>query len=64
MTGGWEEISRLLKVLGAASIRKKDHTQLVLIGNDTRGTWTRTNGLAQPTHLARLIDGMMNGVIE
>ncbi|MEK6575996.1 MAG: hypothetical protein AAB014_04620 [Nitrospirota bacterium] len=59
MTGGWEEISRLLKVLGAASIRKKDHTQLVLIGNDARGIWTRTNGLAQPTQFERVIDGMI-----
>lgn len=61
VTGGWEEISRLLKALGASSIRKKDHTQLVLIGNEKSGEWTRINGLAQPVHLARLIDGMIRG---
>ena len=64
VTGEREEIVKLLRALGASALRKKDHTPLVLIGNDTRGTWTRTNGLAQPIHLARLIDGMMNGVIE
>lgn len=64
VTGEREEIVKLLRALGASALRKKDHTPLVLIGNDTRGIWTRTNGLAQPIHLARLIDGMMNGVIE
>lgn len=59
VTGDSQEISKLLRALGASSLRKKDHTPLVLIGNDTRGTWTRINGLAQPVQIERVIDGMI-----
>ncbi len=59
VTGESLEISQLLKALGASALRKKDHTPLVLIGNDTRGIWTRTYGLAQPVQIERVIDSMI-----
>ena len=59
ITGEREEIVKLLRALGASALRKKDHTPLVLIGNDTRGVWTRTYGLAQPVQIERVIDGMI-----
>jgi cytochrome oxidase Cu insertion factor (SCO1/SenC/PrrC family) len=55
VTGGREDMTRLLKSLGAYTADKNDHPPLVLIGNG-RGRWTRAYGLAPPAKLAAAID--------
>jgi protein SCO1 len=55
VTGGREDMARLLKALGAYTADKNDHPPLVLIGNG-RGRWTRAYGLAPPAKLAAAID--------
>jgi protein SCO1/2 len=55
VTGTREDITRLLKALGAYTADMNDHPPLVLIGN-RRGQWTRAYGLAPPTKLAAVID--------
>jgi protein SCO1/2 len=54
VTGKPDEITRLLRALGAYTADPNDHPPLVLIG--TRDRWTRAYGLAPPPKLAALID--------
>lgn len=60
VTGRKAEVDRLLKALGAYNALKEDHTPLVIIGNDARGTWTRAYGLAPAAKLASIIDATIN----
>jgi protein SCO1 len=55
VTGTREDITRLLKSLGAYTASPTDHPPLVLIGNG-RGQWTRAYGLAPPAKLIAAID--------
>ena len=57
VTGTREDITRLLKSLGAYTANMNDHPPLVLISN-RRGQWTRAYGLASPAKLAAAIDEM------
>jgi protein SCO1 len=57
VTGAREDITRLLKALGAYTASPNDHPPLVLIAN-SRGQWTRAYGLAAPAKLAAAIDEM------
>jgi len=58
VTGDRENITRILKGLGVYTASIADHTPLVLIGNDAQRKWTRAYGLAPPTKLVELIDGL------
>ena len=58
VTGGREEITRLLKSLGVYTANISDHSPLVLLGNDARHQWTRAYGLAAPAKLEDLISDM------
>jgi protein SCO1/2 len=58
VTGDRESVTQLLKALGVYTASISDHTPLVLVGNDVQGRWTRAYGLAPPTKLVELIDGM------
>jgi protein SCO1/2 len=57
VTGTREDMTRLLKALGAYTASVNDHPPLVLIGNG-RGQWTRAYGLAPPAKLIVAIDEM------
>ncbi|HEX6899499.1 MAG TPA: SCO family protein [Thermoanaerobaculia bacterium] len=57
VTGEREDITRLLKALGAYTANMNDHPPLVLISN-RNGQWTRAYGLAPPARLAAAIDNM------
>jgi protein SCO1/2 len=61
VTGNKPEMDQLLKALSGYSARKEDHSPTILIGNDAKGVWTRAYGLAKPTLLVQLIEGVMNG---
>jgi protein SCO1/2 len=56
VTGDRETITQLLKALGVYNANINDHTPLVLAGTD--GKWTRAYGLAPPSKLVQLIDGI------
>lgn len=55
ITGGKPEITRILKALGANTPDKKQHSPIMMIGNDRAGYWTRAYGLASPATLVRVI---------
>jgi cytochrome oxidase Cu insertion factor (SCO1/SenC/PrrC family) len=56
VTGAKPAIDELLRALGAATASPQDHSPTVLIGNDARGEWTRTYGLAPPRQILQLIN--------
>ena len=47
VTGEKQEMDKLLNALGAAVAKREDHTPSLIIGNDSKGVWTRTYGLAK-----------------
>jgi cytochrome oxidase Cu insertion factor (SCO1/SenC/PrrC family) len=61
VTGDKPSVDRLLSALAASSARREDHSPEVLIGNDARGTWTRTYGLAAASKLVQLINDAVEG---
>lgn len=61
VTGNKPEVDELLRVLGASSARREDHSPTVLIGNDAHGAWTRTYGLANTGQLVQIINDIMVG---
>ena len=61
VTGNKPQVDELLRALGASSARREDHSPTVLIGNDTRGAWTRTYGLAKSSQLVQMIDDAIAG---
>lgn len=63
VTGNKPQVDELLRALGASSARQEDHSPTVLIGNDARGIWTRTYGLARPSQLVQIINDTIVGRI-
>jgi protein SCO1/2 len=61
VTGDKPRVDELLNALGAATARREDHSPTILIGNDARGAWTRTYGLANTTKLVQLINDAITG---
>lgn len=55
VTGDKAAIDSILQSMGTAVAVKTDHTPMVLIGNDKKGYWTRTYGLASPSILVKMI---------
>lgn len=47
---------KLLKSLGAFSVRRDDHPAMLLIGSDTEDRWTRSYGMIPATVLVRIIN--------
>lgn len=56
VTGDRDQVTRLLKALGAFTANAGDHSPLVLLGNERSHRWTRAYGFAAPARLAELID--------
>ena len=61
VTGNKPQVDELLNALGASTARREDHSPTILIGNDARGTWTRTYGLANTSQLVQIINDAMVG---
>ena len=55
VTGEKQEIDKLLNALGAAVSKREDHTPALIIGNDGKGVWTRTYGLAKIPQIISVI---------
>jgi cytochrome oxidase Cu insertion factor (SCO1/SenC/PrrC family) len=64
VTGDKEEINKLLKSLGGSVARREDHSPTILVGNDLKGVWTRTYGLANPSQIVGLILNVMEGKVD
>lgn len=64
VTGEKQEMDKLLNALGAAVSKREDHTPAMIIGNDARGVWTRTYGLAKTGQIVGLILDVMAGKVE
>lgn len=61
VTGEKQEMDKLLNALGAAVSKREDHTPALIIGNDTKGVWTRTYGLAKITQIVSVINDVNAG---
>jgi len=64
VTGDKEQIDKLLYALGASVSRREDHSPTVIVGNDVKGVWTRTYGLARPAQLTELIMDVIEGKVD
>jgi cytochrome oxidase Cu insertion factor (SCO1/SenC/PrrC family) len=64
VTGEKQEMDKLLNALGAAVSKREDHTPAVIIGNDGKGVWTRTYGLAKISQIMGVIQNVMAGKVE
>lgn len=58
VTGPKPQITDLLKALGVFSPDPEDHAPLLLLGDDAAGNWRKLNGLAPPSKLMEILDGM------
>jgi protein SCO1 len=64
VTGEKREMDKLLNALGAAVSKREDHTPAMIIGNDSKGVWTRTYGLAKINQIVGVIQNVMAGRVE
>jgi cytochrome oxidase Cu insertion factor (SCO1/SenC/PrrC family) len=64
VTGEKQEMDKLLNALGAAVSKREDHTPAMIIGNDSKGVWTRTYGLAKISQITGVIQNVMAGKVE
>lgn len=55
VTGSKPEIDRLLRALGGFAPDKNAHPQMILIGNEAAGYWTRVSGIAATATVAAAI---------
>ena len=55
VTGEQGNIEALLTALGAYVPNRIDHTPMILVGSEAASYWTRANGLAPATKLAKII---------
>lgn len=64
VTGEKQEMDKLLNALGAAVSRREDHTPAMIIGNDSKGVWTRTYGLAKINQIMSVIENVKAGKVD
>jgi cytochrome oxidase Cu insertion factor (SCO1/SenC/PrrC family) len=64
VTGEKQEMDKLLKALGASVSRREDHSPTVIVGNDLKGIWTRTYGLAKTSQMVGLIMDVIEGKVD
>jgi len=64
VTGEKQEMDKLLNALGAAVSNREDHTPAMIIGNDGKGVWTRTYGLAKISQIVGLINDVRAGKVD
>lgn len=64
VTGDKQEMDKLLYALGAAVSKREDHSPALIIGNDSKGVWTRTYGLAKVGQIIGVIQNVIEGRVE
>jgi len=60
VTGDKPQVDELLRALGASTARREDHSPSILIGNDAKGTWTRSYGLSKVSQIIDAINRSQN----
>ena len=60
LTGKRENIQTVLKKPGLYVEDKHDHSNVLFIGNDATGLWTKALGLAKPEDLLKIVESVMN----
>lgn len=56
VTGKKADITRLLKAVDMFTAVQDEHSPIILLGNDSSGTWQRVNGLSSPSKLLKILD--------
>jgi protein SCO1 len=56
VTGGREEVEKLLKGFGVYTPDRINHTPILVVGDGRRNVWTRANGLLAPRKIAGMIE--------
>ena len=64
VTGEKQEMDKLLNALGAAVSKREDHSPALIIGNDSKGVWTRTYGLAKVSQIMSVIENVRAGRVD
>jgi cytochrome oxidase Cu insertion factor (SCO1/SenC/PrrC family) len=64
VTGEKQEMDKLLNALGAAVSKREDHTPALIIGNDSKGVWSRTYGLAKISQIMGVLHDVMAGKVD
>lgn len=64
VTGEKQEMDKLLNALGAAVSKREDHTPALIIGDDSKGVWTRTYGLAKISQIMGVIQNVREGKVD
>jgi cytochrome oxidase Cu insertion factor (SCO1/SenC/PrrC family) len=64
VTGSKPQMDKLLNALGASVSRREDHSPTVIVGNDLKGVWTRTYGLAQISQMVGLIESVIEAKLD
>lgn len=64
VTGDKQEMDKLLNALGAAVSKREDHTPALIIGNDAKGVWTRTYGLAKISQIMGVLQNVREGKVD
>jgi cytochrome oxidase Cu insertion factor (SCO1/SenC/PrrC family) len=64
VTGSKPQMDKLLNALGASVSRREDHSPVVIVGNDLKGVWTRTYGLAQISQMVGLIESVIEAKLD
>ena len=64
VTGEKQEMDKLLNALGAAVAKREDHTPALIIGNDAKGVWTRTYGLAKISQIMNVLQNVIEGKVD
>jgi cytochrome oxidase Cu insertion factor (SCO1/SenC/PrrC family) len=64
VTAEKQEMDKLLNALGAAVSKREDHTPAMIIGNDSKGIWTRTYGLAKIPQIMGVLQNVMAGKVD
>jgi protein SCO1 len=58
VTGKKQDVDGLLRALGSFSADKTNHSQLILLGNESTGTWRRINGLSPIPTIQSALDSL------
>ena len=59
LTGEKARVDALLKGLGVYNADYTNHASVILVGDPTRGVWTRFNGFSSPDAIAARIDELL-----
>lgn len=62
LTGKKNEVDQLLKSLKVYTPLKEEHAPILLMGTAGKDDWIRTNGLAEPTTLAKALNGYLESM--